>query len=81
MKTKEEKEEPVMTQEAIKIEVEKHKQAAMRHEEAAAKHRAAAAKFELGDLSKAAELALQAHSHTILQPVYDPEDRNRHAAM
>lgn len=81
MKTPEEKEVPAMSQEAIRAEVEKHTQAAVRHEEAAAKHRAAAAKFEAGDLSKASELAAQAHKHTILQPVYDPEDRNRHAAM
>jgi hypothetical protein len=81
MKTKIETEETGMSQEAIKLEVKKHTQIAIHHEEAALKHRAAAAKYELGDLAKASELALQAHNHVILTPVYDPEDRKQHAAM
>jgi hypothetical protein len=64
-----------------KIEAEKHLKAAIHHEESAKRHREAAKHYTEGEDQKAYELAIQAHKHEILLPVYNPEDRNQHAAM
>ena len=81
MKTQEKIEELAHAAVDIKLEMEKHEKAALHHEEQARKHRVAIQAYTQSDLIKAYELGILAHKHTVLMPVYDPTDKNQHAAM
>ena len=81
MKTQEKIEELTNTAVDLQLEMDKHEKAALHHEQQARKHRDAIQAYTQGDMVKAYELGVQAHKHTVLLPVYDPEDRKQHAAM
>lgn len=81
MKTQEKNPETKPSATEIATEVAKHTKAAEQHETAAKHHRDAIMHYKQGDTDAAYEKAVQAHNHQILMPVYDPKDKDQHAAM
>lgn len=81
MKTQEKIEELTNNAVDMQLEMEKHRKAILHHEQQMRKHQDAIQAYTQGDMVKAYELGIQAHKHTVLLPVYDPTDRDQHAAM